>query len=128
MAESVSTPNRRTLLAGLAAAPVAALPAAGAASSSKLSASLDAAIKRHRAASAAWWAVDDDDGLDYWGGVTNQALDALVRTPCADDRELLIKVRYLIASEARLHGGMPKKMEPFQCVLHAIETHSSTEA
>jgi hypothetical protein len=128
MAENICSANRRTLLAGLAATPVAGLPAVGAASPSRLSPPLAAALKRHREASDAWWAVSDDDRLDYWGDITNQALDRLVRTPCADERELLVKLRYLLAAEARLHGAMPIRGEPFWCVPHALAIHSSVEA
>jgi hypothetical protein len=115
--------TRRAVMAGLAAAPVAGLPAiAGAA---PLSEPLAAAIKRHKAA----WAArcenrdDSDEVVDRLCNIERDALDDLVALPVANDAELLAKLRYLLAYERELTGGTPPMNAEWLSVVVALDLH-----
>jgi hypothetical protein len=118
--------TRRAAMAGLAAAPVAGLPAiAGTVSDLPLSEELAAAFARHKAAQAAYDACDEDDdeGHDRLYVEEFDARDDLAEAPCASDSELHAKLKYLLDLESRLEGRRPDNRDDFGSVLVAIDIH-----
>lgn len=118
-------PTRRALVAGLAAAPVAALPAvADAFPGLPLSPALAAAIARHRAAWGALNAVDgdDDDEAGRLSSLEDDALAAVAATPCATDAEFVEKLRYMAAHHKELWGPFGAESRE---ILDAIRLHTS---
>jgi hypothetical protein len=123
--------TRRTILAGLAVAPVAGLPAiAGAVSDLPLSEELAAAFARHRAAQAAYDACDEDDDESSNRLFVEEfdARDNLAETPCTSDSELHAKLKYLLDLESRMEGRRPDNRDDFGSVLVAIDIHFNGEA
>ncbi len=119
MAKQSHTTTRRAALAGLAAAPVAGLPAiAGAA---PLSESLAGAIERHKAADLAFQkaenlalaanAADFEEiiAAPYFKALSDaqwQTLEELATTPFANESEFVEKLKYLFALE-QINEGCP---------------------
>ena len=112
MAAQTLTTDRRALLAGSVAASIAR-PAMAFQKSAEPS-GLDAAIARHKAAQAAIDAVPKamtlaeeeaaDEAFTELVRIEGDAFDALANAPCADDAELLGKLRYMTAHEIRMWG------------------------
>lgn len=127
-------PSRRTFLAsGSAGAIFAALSAAAAYENC-----LVAAIERHKAALAALDAREYELSkcdqtkefiLSTWGqtkefiDAEHEALMALARTPCVDDRQLMAKLRYLLANRKQYYRPGGWRGLPAPEVLTAIDLH-----
>jgi hypothetical protein len=118
--------TRRTILAGLAAAPVAGLPVV--AGVAPLSEPLAVAMERHRAAQAA---VDAACGHgDLPEDVCDReaaALYALAIAPCANDSELIVKLRYLLTCEKRCALDQTFDMSSDGSLPIALEAHFNPE-
>ena len=130
MATQTNTPSRRHMLAGLAAAPVAGLPAiAGAVLAKPLSEALATAIERHKAAHAAIEAdYGREDVPDDVADGEAVALWELAIAPCASDAELIVKLRYLLGYERA--GALDKDFE-ISCdgpLPIAVDAHFNPEA
>jgi hypothetical protein len=115
--------TRRAVMAGLAAAPVAGLPALA-----QVVAQPDpifAAIERHKAAQAAYDACDGDDDETSNRLFLEEfdARNALAETPCASVSELLAKLKYLLEHESRVEGRRPDERDDFGSILVAIDIH-----
>ena len=123
MAKQSHTPSRRAMLAGLAAAPVAGLPAiAGVA---PLSEALAGAIERHKAAHLAYRSKPSTDynTVDALYFALVAAWDELSLAPCASDAELLVKLKYLFRFECDFLGCRPELSDEFGNVLRALDLH-----
>jgi hypothetical protein len=95
-----TTTTRRAILAGLAAAPVAGLPALA-----EENGALAEAIERHRAAYAAFSAYNgtDDEIIGRLSDRESDAIDIVALSPC-DERGFLEKLRYLLDRHKRVFG------------------------
>ena len=63
-------------------------------------------------------------GITEW-----RALDALVKTPCASEAELIEKLRYLLTYEKRITQRAPSRsVDEFGAVLVALDFHLNGEA
>ncbi|WP_292532275.1 hypothetical protein [Methylocystis sp.] len=115
--------TRRAVMAGLAAAPVAGLPAiAGAA---PISEALAGAIERHKAAHLAYRSKPSPDykTVDALYFALVAAWDELSLAPCASDAELLVKLKYLFRFECDFLGCRPELSDEFGNVLRALDLH-----
>lgn len=88
------------------------------------SSALNEAITRYKAAIAAYEATPDGDEKDTLGGAMVDALDDIAVLPCANDAELMEKLRYLFEEETRLFGGHHSYIQ----VVAALATHFGEEA
>lgn len=132
MADINLTTDRRALLAGAVSAAFAG-PAMASVPSSGLS-GLEAAIARHKAAQAAIDAFPKattlaeeeaaDEAFTALTSVEGDAFDALANVPCADDAELLRKLKYMTAHEIRT-WGQPYTALQFGPVAVALAEHFS---
>lgn len=132
MAGHTLTTDRRALLAGATAAALAG-PAMASEPSARPS-GLEAAIARHKAAQAAIDAFPKattlaeeeaaDDALTALSRVEGEAFDALARASCADDAELVRKLRYMTAHEIHM-WGQPYTALQFGPVAVALAEHFS---
>lgn len=135
MAAHLITPDRRALLAGavsaaLAGPAIASQPTAG-------PCGLEAAIARHKAAQAAIDAMPKgmtlaeeeaaDEAFTELVGIEGDAFDALANAPCADDAELLRKLKYMTAHEIRT-WGQPYTALQFGPLAVALAAHFSLAA
>jgi hypothetical protein len=115
--------SRRAVLAGLAAVPVAGLPAIADAAPAPLSPALAEAIERHKAARAAVQALYGPEDLpNDVCQAEIAASEALAIAPCASDGELIEKLRYLLAYEKRLWSG-PHIDHPYGLLATALYQH-----
>lgn len=121
--------TRRTLVAGLAVAPLAGVPAiAGAVSAAPMSEPLAKAIERHKVAQAAMEAAYGPEDLSrHLCDAETAALDELAETPCLSDAEFMEKLRYLLRHETAVWGE-PNMRHDFGSVLVALDTHFNSEA
>jgi hypothetical protein len=123
--------TRRAILAGLAAAPVAGLPALAGAASAPFSPQLAAVIERHKVARAAMDAHPGEEDLpDHLTDAEGEALDALARTPCANDSEFAAKLRYLLADHRKSYGpswGDRWKDIGARAIMTALDLHLNPE-
>jgi hypothetical protein len=89
------------------------------------------AIARHKAAQAAIDArsgcIDDDALADKLFTAERGALDVLARAPCVSDAELVEKLRYLLAHEARIVDGPPDGHQEFGSILVAVDRHFNVD-
>jgi hypothetical protein len=60
--------------------------------------------------------------------VEEAALVALKETPCANDAELLQKMRYLVAYEKYCRNGRPFEMFEGEAIAIALDIHFQTGA
>lgn len=132
--------RRRFLAAGSAGAVFASLRAAiaeadkgrtGAISYVPVSSALARAIERHKAAWAAYDAAydpDDEDAFDALVSAADGPLADLVAAPCANDSELLAKLRYLHAYEKSLIRGRPFDIGDHGSIPAALDVHFNAEA
>jgi hypothetical protein len=131
--------RRRFLAAGSAGAVFASLRGAiaqaearaGAISAVQLSEAIAQAIERHRTAWAAYEAGYDEDNEDAFDALVRAAdgpLADLIATPCANDAELLAKLRYLHAYEKSLIRGRPFDIADHGSIPAALDVHFSPEA
>ena len=129
IASAIPQHTRRALCAGLTLAPVAGLPAvAGAVSAAPMSDALAQAIERHRVAHAA---IESHTGPEdiplHIMDVEGDALAALVETPCANDAELLQKMRYLVAYERYNKRWRPFSIREDEAIAAALDEHFQTQ-
>ena len=114
MAKQSHTPSRRAMLAGLAAAPVAGLPAIALASRllQKRSQGQSSATRRpillYRSKPSTDYKTVD---ALYFALVA--AWDELSLAPCASDAELLVKLKYLFRFECDFLGCRPELSDEF---------------
>jgi hypothetical protein len=104
---------------------------AGAASAAPLSEALAQAIERHRVAWAAYEAgydPDDEDAFDALVSAADGPLADLVATPCANDFDLLAKLRYLHAYEKSLIRGRLFDIADHGSIPAALDVHFNSEA
>jgi hypothetical protein len=95
-----TTTTRRAILAGLAAAPVAGLPALA-----EVNSALAEAIERHRAAYAALSACDGpDDAVGELSDIEATAIDAVALTQC-DEKGFIRKLEYLLERHKGIFGA-----------------------
>jgi hypothetical protein len=134
--------RRRFLAAGSAVTVFASLRAAiaqaegdkalaGAVSTVPLSEALAQAIERHRAAWAAYEAGYDEDNEDAFSALVSAAdgpLADLVAASCANDSELLAKLRYLHSYEKSLIRGRPFDIADHGSIPAALDVHFNAEA
>lgn len=129
--------RRRFLAAGSAGAVFASLRSAIAQAESDraragaISDALAQAIDRHRAAWAAYEAGYDPDNEDAFGALVSAAdgsLADLVAMPCANDAELLAKLRYLHAYEKSMIRGRPFDIADHGSIPAALDVHFNPEA
>jgi hypothetical protein len=131
--------RRRFLAAGSAGVVFASLRSAiaqaetraGAISAVPLSDALAQAIKRHRAAWETYEAGYDEDNEDAFGALVSAAdgtLADLVAMPCANDADLLAKLRYLHAYEKSLIRGRPFDIADHGSIPVALDVHFNPEA
>lgn len=135
MAGHTLTTDRRALLAGATAAALA-VPAMASEPSARPS-GLEAAIARHKAAQAAIDAMPKamtlaeeeaaDEAFTELVRIEGDAFDALANAPCADDAELLRKLRYMTAHEIRT-WGQPYTALQFGPIAVALAEHFSLAA
>ena len=121
--------TRRALVAGLALASIAGVPAL--AGATPMSEALARAIERHRAAQAAydaWPDRSDDENLNRFCIAAGDALSDLAETPCANDAEFLTKLRYLLAAEMHVIGEAPIGNQEYGSPLKAAYLHFNPEA
>jgi hypothetical protein len=104
---------------------------AGAISAVPLSEVLARAIERHRAA----WAIyeagydpDDEDAFDVLVRAADGRLADLVATSCANDAELLAKLRYLHAYEKSMIRGRLFDIADHGSIPAALDVHFNPEA
>ena len=103
---------------------------AGAVSAAPISDALAQAIERHRAAWAAYDAGYDEDNEDAFDALVSAAdgpLADLVAVPCANDAELLAKLRYLHAYEKSLIRGRPFDIADHGSIPVALDVHFNPE-
>ncbi len=116
------------MLAGLAATPVAGLPAL-AAPVAPISEALRQALARHTAAQAAVDAASGPEDLpEHLLDAAADALDDLVSLPCSNDAELLEKLRYLLAAELHVIGEPPTAKVEFGSMPRSLFVHFHLEA
>ncbi|HEY8125389.1 MAG TPA: hypothetical protein VIF88_08225 [Methylocystis sp.] len=111
--------TRRAVIAGLAAAPVAGLPALADAA---VSTPLIEAMQRQASAWADWMNAGDDFAMDAANGPADSALWELAETPCATDADFFAKIRQMLACHDSLHG---EDADATECpaILAAIRLH-----
>ncbi len=133
--------RRRFLAAGSAGVVFASLRAAiaqaesdkarsGAISAVPPSEALARAIERHRAAWEAYEAGYDEDNEDAFDALVSAAdgpLADLIATPCANDAELLAKLRHLHAYEKSLIRGRPFDIADHGSIPVALDVHFNPE-
>jgi hypothetical protein len=123
IASAIPQHTRRALVAGLALAPIAGLPAVAGA---PMSQALAQAIQRHKAALAAFDFIGDTDAeVDAAGDVARAALFDLATLSCVSDAELIQKLRYLIEYERECLEE-PSFFDAFGPV--AVDLHLNPEA
>ncbi len=125
--------SRRSIAAGLALAPIAALPALAGAPMS--SAALAQAIERHRAARKASdaYSGDDDETVDRLALAEFDARADLAALPVSTTEELFAKLRYLLEVEKSawpglMIGGDFDLSEKFGSICFALDLHLNPEA
>jgi hypothetical protein len=103
-----TTTTRRAILAGLAAAPVAGLPAVAEARGA-----LALAIANHRAAVSAYVeavaVTSEDDVLIPLMDEMWDDLEVVMRAPCHGEAEFAEKSKYVLAQMERFYGVVPGK-------------------
>jgi hypothetical protein len=98
---------------------------------SAISEALAKAIERHKAAWEAYEAGYDEDNEDAFDALVSAAygpLADLVATPCANDFDLLAKLRYLHAYEKSLIRGRPFDIADHGSIPAALGVHFNSEA
>ncbi len=120
------------LAAASAGVVFASLRSANAQAETRRSAPIYAAIERHKAAWGAYQAVGGDPrNEDAFNEAVSAADDIrydLAATPCANDTELLGRLRYLHAYEKRLIRGRPFEIDCHGSVSVAPDVHFNPEA
>jgi hypothetical protein len=118
--------SRRALAAGLALAPVAGVPAIAGA---PISGALARAMERHRAADAIVEAHSGPEDVPaHLVDAETEALWELAITPCANDRELLVKLGYLLAHEKTCTAGGVFYLSNHGSLPIALDLHFNPEA
>ena len=113
--------TRRAVMAGLAAAPVAGPPAITAAA--PLSEPLATAIYRHKSALATYNAMPDHETTSDGYNALMAAWNNLTQTPCANDNDLLAKLKYLFMAECDFLECRPDVRCEFGPVLTTLDLH-----
>lgn len=117
----MSKTTRRAILAGLAAAPVAGLPALA-----EEDGALAEAIERHRAAYAAFDACDGpDEAIAELSDIESAAIDAVALAPC-EEAGFLKKLSYLLERHKNIWGADFVFYESPSIML-ALDMHFSRE-
>ncbi len=118
--------SRRVVAAGLVLAPVAGIPAVAGA---PISDALAGAMERHRAANAIVEAhLGPEDVPEHLVDAETEALWELAITPCANDRELLVKLGYLLAHEKACTAGGVFSLSSHGSLPIALDFHFNPQA
>jgi len=85
-------------------------------------------IERHKLANAAWTAAlerGEDDEANRLGDEAHALLDEVVAAACANDAELISKLRYLCETTRELTSGPPRLLHEWDVVAIAAYRHLS---